>query len=145
MLALYFPVQDHFHSKVVSPSKRRVSVACGGCKKAKCRCSGPPAPCRNCQRKSKECIFQAGLDGRRKDSAETALMDVQAKHQALKQLFDCLRSSNDAVVDSVVEAIRKGSTLSEIGCLMEELIGENIEPGIGKHLGESSAGPIRRP
>ncbi|KAK6519066.1 hypothetical protein TWF281_003755 [Arthrobotrys megalospora] len=99
---------------------KRVSTACGSCKKGKCKCSGPPAPCESCARKGRECVFEAALDGRRKESARAALDAVKAKHNALESLFSCLQSGDDDVVFSLVDAIRKGSALPELEKVMEE-------------------------
>ncbi|EPS45739.1 hypothetical protein H072_212 [Dactylellina haptotyla CBS 200.50] len=139
-----------------SPNKR-VSTACGSCKKAKCKvnqnlpdsrnqfivahrifkCSGPPAPCETCRKKKRECGFEVALDGRRKESADVALETVQSKHQALESLFNCLRSQDDEIVGSLVEAIRKGTTLPELGKLVEQ----QEKTGFDIAEEESFAGP----
>ncbi|KAK6495108.1 hypothetical protein TWF481_003136 [Arthrobotrys musiformis] len=119
-------------------TNKRVSSACSSCKKGKCRCSGPPAPCESCARKSRECVFEIALDGRRKESAKAALDAVKAKHSALEQLFNCLQSGDDDAVGSLVNAIRKGSALSELEKVVEK------HKGVGTGEEEMIAGPSQQ-
>ncbi|KAK6498185.1 hypothetical protein TWF506_004424 [Arthrobotrys conoides] len=99
---------------------KRISSACSSCKKGKCKCSGPPAPCESCARKGRECVFEIALDGRRKESAKAALDAIKAKHGALESLFNCLQSGDDDAVSSLVNAIRKGSALPDLKKVVEE-------------------------
>ncbi|KAF3228410.1 hypothetical protein TWF106_007442 [Orbilia oligospora] len=117
---------------------RRVSSACSNCKKGKSKCSGPPAPCESCVRKGRECVFEIALDGRRKESAKTALDAVKAKHGALESLFNCLQSGNDEAVFSLVSAIRKGSALPDLEKVVEEHQSMSI---VGAKEREMIAGP----
>ncbi|KAK6524077.1 hypothetical protein TWF694_005740 [Orbilia ellipsospora] len=124
--------------------KKRSSTACGSCKKAKCKCSGPPAPCVNCSSKGRECVFEISLDGRRKESAEVALESIVKKHKTFESLLNCLRSPNDEMVSSLVEAIRKGESLADLAKLVEE------QEQSGSYLGdvaeaEDIAGPSGQP
>ncbi|KAF3934585.1 hypothetical protein ABW20_dc0100793 [Dactylellina cionopaga] len=100
---------------------KRVSTACSSCKKAKCKCSGPPSPCEACSGKQRKCVFQITEDKRRKESAENALEAIEARHRSLESLFDRLRSPDDDTVFSLVDAIRKGSELQTLLEQQEEL------------------------
>lgn len=86
-------------------------------------------------------MFESALDGRRKESAKAALDAVKAKHSALESLFNCLQSGGDDAVSSLVNAIRKGSTLSELEKVVEEHQG-----GVGaeEFKEEAIAGPHRQ-
>ncbi|KAK6330410.1 hypothetical protein TWF696_003507 [Orbilia brochopaga] len=95
-------------------AKKRVSTACGECKKAKSKCTGPPPPCKGCSKRSRECVFDGAQDGRRKEAAERALEAVQTKHRAYEELFESLRSSDDGTVNNLVEAIRSGWSLPRL-------------------------------
>ncbi|KAK6334461.1 hypothetical protein TWF730_003675 [Orbilia blumenaviensis] len=119
---------------------KRISSACGSCKKGKCKCSGPPAPCESCARKGRECVFEVALDGRRKESAKAALDAIKSKHDALESLFNCLQSGNDDAVLSLVNAIRKGSKLPEL----EKVVEKHQENVGARETEEVIAGPSRQ-
>ncbi|KAK6347481.1 hypothetical protein TWF718_005322 [Orbilia javanica] len=123
-------------------SNKRISSACSSCKKGKCKCSGPPAPCESCARKGRECVFELALDGRRKESAKAALDSVKARHSALESLFDCLQSGNDEAVSSLVNAIRKGSALPDLEKVVEE---QKQKGSVAVREEETIAGPSRQP
>ncbi|KAJ6255952.1 hypothetical protein Dda_9243 [Drechslerella dactyloides] len=84
------------------------------------RCTGSPAPCEACSAKGRECVFEKSLDGRRKEATGLALGAARAKHRAYEKLFKSLRSPNEELVNTLVNAIRKGSKLPELSKLAEE-------------------------
>ncbi|KAL4783689.1 hypothetical protein BJX76DRAFT_244793 [Aspergillus varians] len=89
------------------PKRTKRSNACTACKARKSRCGGGQ-PCTKCNEMGTECIFNRGLDRRRKYAQRHAEQEIISLHQLLDNLVDAFDAGNIPQLGKLLSCVREG-------------------------------------
>ncbi|BCS21482.1 Zn(II)2Cys6 transcription factor domain-containing protein [Aspergillus puulaauensis] len=94
------------------PKRTKRSNACTACKARKSKCSGGQ-PCNKCNEIGTECIFDRGLDRRRKFAQRHAEQELSSLHQLLDDIVDAFDAGNIVQLGELLSSVRTRSRQAE--------------------------------
>ncbi|KAI9756100.1 MAG: hypothetical protein M4579_003987 [Chaenotheca gracillima] len=103
-------------------ASKKISTACSSCKKRKVKCSGPPSPCDACVSHDRECTFNEESDARRKVAYKRKVEESELYQNALQDLVEALRSTNEPEFGQLLDLIRSNASMEDILSSVDDVI-----------------------